>query len=102
MVIAGRRLFQDSSDCKCEGCRGWWLQASGAFRIAVIADAKVAGDGDCRTGVVAGKRWLQERTGDGNCRTVVTSGQQWLQGMRDGGDCRTAVVAEAKVARDGK
>ncbi len=49
-------MFQDSSDCKCEGCRGWWLQDSGGFRIAVIADAKVAGDGDCRTGVVAGTK----------------------------------------------
>ncbi len=81
MVIAGRRLFQDSSDCRCEGCRGWWLQDSGGFRIAVIADAKVAGNGDCKTGVVAGKRWLQEPRLQG----MVIAGRWCLQ---DSGGCR--------------
>ncbi len=49
------------------------MQDSGGFRIAVIADAKVAGDGDfqdgggCRIAVIADAKVAV----DGDCRTVV-------------------------------
>ena len=49
-------------DCRTTVVAGTKAAGDGDSRTALVTEAKVAGGGDCRMEVVAGQRWLQERS----------------------------------------